>query len=87
MLNRQNPTQTDAWKKLQAHYEYISEVPMRQLFARDPERFNRFSIKFEEMLVDFSKNRLTEETIGLLLELAESCKLGSHRENVQRSEN
>jgi len=75
MLNRQNPTQTDAWKKLQAHYEYISEVPMRQLFARDPERFNRFSIKFEEMLVDFSKNRLTEETIGLLLELAESCKL------------
>jgi len=60
---------------LQAHYEYISEVPMRQLFARDPERFNRFSIKFEEMLVDFSKNRLTEETIGLLLELAESCKL------------
>ncbi|NBC08079.1 MAG: glucose-6-phosphate isomerase [Bacteroidetes bacterium] len=75
MLNRQDPTQTEAWKKLQAHYEQLKAVHMKQLFADDPQRFDRFSIKFEDILVDYSKNRTTEETMALLLDLAKACQL------------
>jgi glucose-6-phosphate isomerase len=75
MLNQQNPTQTQAWKKLEAHFEQVRDVQMKQLFADDPGRFNRLSIQFEDILVDFSKNRITDETLQLLLQLAEECKL------------
>lgn len=75
MLNQQNPTQTKAWKKLEAHFEQARDAQMKQLFADDPDRFNRFSIQFEDILVDFSKNRITDETLQLLLELAKECKL------------
>lgn len=75
MLNQQNPTQTQAWKKLEAHFEQVRDVQMKQLFADDPDRFNRLSIQFEDILVDFSKNRITDETLQLLLQLAEECKL------------
>jgi glucose-6-phosphate isomerase len=75
MLNQQNPTQTQAWKKLEAHFEQARDIQMKQLFADDPDRFNRFSIQFEDILVDFSKNRITDETLHLLLQLAEECKL------------
>jgi glucose-6-phosphate isomerase len=75
MLNQQNPTQTKAWKKLEAHFEQARDTQMKQLFADDPDRFNRFSIQFEDILVDFSKNRITDETLQLLLELAKECKL------------
>ncbi|MCB9287171.1 MAG: glucose-6-phosphate isomerase [Lewinellaceae bacterium] len=75
MLNRQNPTQTKAWKKLDAHYHLMKERHMKQLFSDDPERFENFSLKFEDILVDYSKNRITAETLNLLLELAEECKL------------
>ncbi|MEQ8702414.1 MAG: glucose-6-phosphate isomerase [Phaeodactylibacter sp.] len=75
MLNRQNPTQTQAWRKLEAHYEQTCDLQMKQLFADDPKRFDRLSIQFEDLLVDFSKNRITEETLELLLELARECKL------------
>ncbi|MCI4649288.1 glucose-6-phosphate isomerase [Phaeodactylibacter sp.] len=75
MLNQQNPTQTQAWKKLEAHFEQARDAQMKQLFADDPDRFNRFSIQFEDILVDFSKNRITDETLQLLLELAKECKL------------
>ncbi len=75
MLNQQNPTQTQAWKKLGAHFEQARDIQMKQLFTDDPDRFNRFSIQFEDILVDFSKNRITDETLHLLLQLAEECKL------------
>ncbi len=75
MLNQQNPTQTQSWKKLEAHFEQVRDVQMKQLFADDPDRFNRLSIQFEDILVDFSKNRITDETLQLLLQLAEECKL------------
>ncbi len=75
MLNQQNPTQTQAWKKLGAHFEQARDIQMKQLFTDDPDRFNRFSIQFEDILVDFSKNRITDETLQLLLQLAEECKL------------
>lgn len=75
MLNQQDPTQTQAWRKLEAHFEQTRELHLRQLFADDPERFDRFSIQFEDMLVDYSKNRMTEETLELLLQLAKECQL------------
>jgi len=63
-------TQTAAWKKLAAHAEEMKKVHMRDLFADDPQRFDKFSLHFGDTLVDYSKNILTEETRDLLLELA-----------------
>ncbi len=74
MLNI-DPTTTLAWTKLQEHFEKIKEVEMSQLFSEEPQRFNDFSIHWEDFLVDFSKNRITKETQQLLLDLAEECGL------------
>lgn len=75
MLNRQNPTQTNAWKQLESHYTQMKDRHMRDLFAADSQRFERFSLQFEDMLVDFSKNIITAETLNLLLQLAEETKV------------
>lgn len=63
-------TQTSAWKKLEAHARKMKKVHMRDLFADDPERFDKFSLHFNDTLVDYSKNIITSETRDLLLELA-----------------
>ena len=55
-----------AWKALQAHHSQIAPVHMREMFAKDPQRFERFSIRFQDMLVDYSKNRIVPETMPLL---------------------
>lgn len=60
-----------AWKALEAHYASMKDVQMKELFAADPERFNKFSMEFEDILFDFSKNRISEETMDLLHKLAE----------------
>ncbi|AVR44964.1 glucose-6-phosphate isomerase [Christiangramia fulva] len=70
-----NPTQTTAWKKLREHFKSNEAVQMRDLFKEDPERAEKFSIAWEDFYLDFSKNRITEDTRALLLELAEECKL------------
>ncbi len=75
MSNKINPTQTDAWKKLKKHHQEIKRVQMKDLFANDARRFQKFSLTFEEMLVDFSKNRITKETVKLLLQLAKETNL------------
>ena len=75
MLPKINPTTTAAWKKLTAHHETVNRLQMKDLFAEDPRRFERFSIRFNDLLVDFSKNRITAETLGLLIELARECGL------------
>ena len=75
MLNRQNPTETQAWKALVRHFEEIKDTKMIDLFKEDGQRFERFSIQMEDFLVDFSKNRITHETFDLLLQLAEECQL------------
>ncbi len=77
MLSRINPTKTQAWTKLQAHYHQLSEVNMLQLFHEQPDRFEHFHLWFEDMLIDYSKNIATQETMKLLLELAESCQLNT----------
>ena len=59
------------WKALEAHSEALRAMHMRDLFKDDPDRFSRFSFKFGPLLVDYSKNRMTTETMGLLLELAQ----------------
>ena len=75
MLARIKPTKTNAWKQLTAHQAEMSSLHMRQLFAADPERFNNFSIVWNQFLVDYSKNRVTTLTMQNLLSLAEECHL------------
>jgi glucose-6-phosphate isomerase len=76
MLPQADPTETQSWRKLSEHFEETKDLHMRDLFATDPQRFNRFSIRFNDILLDFSKNRITEETIQLLIDLADEIVLG-----------
>ncbi|MBF0545754.1 MAG: glucose-6-phosphate isomerase [Candidatus Riflebacteria bacterium] len=62
--------QTRPWKALSGHYEKVKKIHMRDVFDQHKDRFKKFSVTFEEILVDFSKNRISEETFKLLLELA-----------------
>src|SRR5512139_2870025 len=64
-----------AWQALQEHQREMAEVHMRDLFARDPQRFERFSLRLGDILLDFSKNRITQETMALLLDLARQANL------------
>lgn len=68
-------TQRPAWKALQAHYDKIKAVHMRDLFAQDVKRFEKFSLRLNDILLDYSKNRITDETMALLLDLAEEVGL------------
>jgi glucose-6-phosphate isomerase len=70
MLSNINPTQTKSWQNLSDHYAKINSIRMKDLFNRDPERFKKFSLRFNDILVDYSKNLITEETLQLLLGLA-----------------
>ena len=62
---------SEAWKALTAHYATMKDVHMKDLFASDAERFHKFSMAFEDILLDYSKNRITQETMDLLYQLAE----------------
>lgn len=64
-------TSSPAWKTLQANYDSMKDVTMKDLFAQDATRFDKFSSKFEDILLDYSKNRVTESTMDLLYKLAE----------------
>lgn len=75
VLPRINPVETTAWQKLLSHYEAIKLVQMRDLFAADAQRFDTFSLRFEDLLADYSKNILTTETLDLLLQLARETQL------------
>ena len=66
-------TQSPAWKALQDHYEATNALQMRDLFAQDAQRFEKFTLRFNAILLDFSKNRITDETLNLLLALAEQA--------------
>jgi len=69
-----------AWIALNTHLETMNTAHMRDLFAADPARFGRFSIAFDEMLFDYSKNRITDETVRLLLDLAQERDLEGQRD-------
>lgn len=66
---------TAAWQALVQHQKQIAGLQMRDLFAADPQRFDRFSLRLGEILFDYSKNRITVETVLLLLELAKQANL------------
>ena len=68
-------TQSPAWQALQRHWQETSSVHMRDLFARDPKRFDNYSLCFEELLFDYSKNRITDQTLPLLFDLARQAGL------------
>ena len=68
-------TGTPAWSQLAAHAAATSKLHLRDLFAADPDRFNRFSRRLDDLLLDFSKQRITAETLTLLLELARAARL------------
>lgn len=68
-------TRFPEWVKLQKHFEKISDLHMRDLFSADDKRFDRFSLEFGDILFDYSKHRITEETIQLLLRLAQASGL------------
>jgi glucose-6-phosphate isomerase len=75
MFPKINPTSTEAWKKLSEHAKQMKQVQMKTLFAQDAERFKKYSFVLEDLYVDFSKNRITDETMRLLIQLANECKL------------
>ena len=75
MLYNIDPTSTPAWRRLTKHYKSTKENHIKDLFALDKDRFEKFSIKLDDILVDYSKNNVTDETISLLVQLAKSCKL------------
>ena len=75
MSSKINPTTTQSWKLLTDHFEKMRGVHMKDLFAEDGERFKRFSLRFNDILIDYSKNRITEETLKLLFGLVEEIDL------------
>lgn len=75
-LQINNPTQSQAWKKLEKHYEQTKDIKMNGLFASDKGRADKFTVKWNNFYVDFSKNRINDQTIQLLLELARELNLG-----------
>ena len=75
MLPKINPAKTESWKKLKEHHRKMKKIRMADLFRLDRQRFSRFSISFDDFLVDYSKNILTRETVRLLLGLARECRV------------
>lgn len=76
-LNTINPTGTEAWNKLQKHYEEMQTASMHDMFLSDASRVEKFNLKWNDFLVDYSKNRINQDTITLLLELADQVGLKS----------
>ena len=70
-----NPTATKAWNNLLVHFNNTKNTHLRDLFASDNDRGSKFSLKWNDFLVDYSKNRIDGETMALLLELAEEVGL------------
>ncbi len=75
MLPKIDFTTTQAYKYLADHYIDINEKSLKELFAEDPQRFHKFSIRFGDILFDYSKNRIDEQTMALLMQLARECQL------------
>jgi len=75
MIPRINPTTTQAWSALQQHAQQLKTVHIRDLFRQDAQRFQKYSFRFEDIFVVVSKNIVTDETVKLLLQLANECQL------------
>src|SRR5580700_10006693 len=74
--------ESPAWQALQQHHAQAKNVHMRTLFAEDPMRFERFSLEAGEIFLDYSKNRVTKETMRLLVALAEQQEVAAWRDRM-----
>ena len=79
-------TERPAWKALEVHYQKIRNVHLRSLFADDPQRGERLAAEGAGIYLDYSKNRITDETVRLLVRLAEECGLHDHVEAMFQGE-
>jgi len=80
MLHRINPTETAAWQKLSAHYQNTKDEQIKNHFIKNKNRFSQFSLRFENLLLDYSKNRIDKKGLKLLFKLARETKL---EDNIQ----
>jgi glucose-6-phosphate isomerase len=93
MLPVVNPTETQAWQRLEIHFLTMQAMHMRELFEEDAGRFEKFHLQFEDILVDYSKNIINEETLALLQQLANETALPEaiqamfRGEKINRTEN
>ncbi len=86
MLQSINFAETTAFKKLKAHHRTISKKHLKELFAEDKNRFKKFSVKFNDILLDYSKNNITGRTMLALVELANECGLPDAIEQMFQGE-
>ena len=86
MLPHINPTTTEAWEELENYFAGFKGTQIKTLFEKDPERFQKYSLTFEDILVDFSKNRVDEKAFDLLFELANECGLKEAMESMFKGE-
>ncbi len=75
-------TNLPAWAQLQQHYQDTKDIHMRELFAKDTKRFDKYSVKFNDILFDYSKNRVNDETMDLLFQLAKQADVEGLRERM-----
>ena len=73
---------SSSWKALNSHFKKMKSIHMRDLFIKENNRFNKYHIQYEDFLVDFSKNRITDETLNLLLTLAKDAKVEDWRDRL-----
>ncbi len=85
-MHREKLTEMKEWKALEAHYEEIRDVTLKSLFESDAGRAEKFTILEDDILFDYSKNRITEKTMGLLAALADACDLKGEIERMFRGE-
>ncbi len=86
-LQNINPSTTEAWQKLRNHFYDMQANSIKEMFANDSQRVEKFNIKWEDFLVDFSKNNITEQTMDLLVELANEVELKKAIESYFSGEN
>ncbi|MGC2321837.1 MAG: glucose-6-phosphate isomerase [Terriglobales bacterium] len=85
-ITRRPAVKRQAWKELRAHYKKVGELHLRQLFAEDPKRGERLTVEAVGLYLDYSKNRITDETLKLLFRLAEESRLQERIEAMFRGE-
>ena len=74
-LKNTNPTTTSAWKQLGENFKDTESLHLKDLFGANKERATKFTLRFQEFLIDYSKNRITDKTLSLLIQLAEEVNL------------
>ncbi len=79
-------TQYPVWQQLCEHQKAIANTHMRDLFAQDANRFNAFHLKFGDLLLDYSKHRITDKTLPLLMQLAKEAHIEEWRDRMFKGE-